>query len=150
MKLFLSRYVNKVDRNGRVSVPAAYRAVLKDQGFCGVVVYLSFANKCIEACSMKKIEELSNLIEKMDEFSDERNAFSLALLGGSLHLPFDSEGRIVLNSDFMKAVGIHDKAAFVGKGKTFEIWNPDDLDLAVSDARKLSLQRRSVLNERVL
>ena len=42
--MFLSTYVNKVDRKGRVSVPATFRASLaaETQRFPGVIVFPSY------------------------------------------------------------------------------------------------------------
>ena len=41
MALFLSRFDNKVDRKGRVSVPASFRADLTSDAFAGVVAFPS-------------------------------------------------------------------------------------------------------------
>ena len=59
MALFLSTIVNKVDRKGRVSVPAAFRVALADQGFNGVVVFPSISLSCIEGWGMTRMEELA-------------------------------------------------------------------------------------------
>ena len=37
MALFLDTFVNKIDRKGRVSVPATFRAALDGQAFHGIV-----------------------------------------------------------------------------------------------------------------
>ncbi len=148
MKLFLSTYINKVDKNGRVSVPAQFRSALKDQEFFGVVAYLSFTHKCIEACSMNRMEEISESIDSMEIFSEERDAFAIALLGGSQQLQFDTDGRVTLCPSLLSKVGISNKAAFVGKGVTFEIWNPDDLNVCINKSREIARDNRSLLRTR--
>ena len=40
-------------------------------------------------------------------------------------LPFDTEGRIVLPEDLAGYAHITDSAAFVGLGKSFQIWEPN-------------------------
>ncbi len=62
--LFLSTYQNKIDKKGRVSVPALFRAALvrvagKDEEFSGIIAYGSFINRCIEACGIDRIRKLS-------------------------------------------------------------------------------------------
>ena len=42
VELFFSTFVNKVDRKGRVSVPATFRAAVADQSFPGIIVFPSF------------------------------------------------------------------------------------------------------------
>ena len=40
--MFLSSYENKLDKKGRVSVPASYRSYLSNLGYNGVICYPSF------------------------------------------------------------------------------------------------------------
>lgn len=148
MALFLSTYVNKVDKKGRVSVPAPFRAVLSNQHFPGIVAYGSFINACIEACGMDRLERLYKQIEALDPFSEERDAFSNTILGGSQQLSFDSEGRVMLPDALMVQAGIDDQAVFVGKGETFEIWQPKAYEDYAVEARRLAAEKRSHLRSR--
>ena len=59
MALFLSRYDNKVDKKGRVSVPAPYRAALASQNFAGIVAYPSPVSDAVECCGMDRMERLA-------------------------------------------------------------------------------------------
>src|SRR6516162_9477638 len=47
--LFMSTYVNKVDRKGRVSVPATFRTAIADQSFDGIVAFPSLDYEALEA-----------------------------------------------------------------------------------------------------
>ncbi|MCD6034394.1 MAG: mraZ [Rickettsiales bacterium] len=145
MALFLSTYVNKVDKKGRVSVPALFRAALKDQVFEGIVAYGSFVNPCIEACAMGRIERLSESIDMLDPYSDERDAFAMTILGGSIQLPFDGEGRVMLTEKLVESAGITDHAVFVGKGATFEIWQPEAFERYAEKAKDLAKRERGAL-----
>ena len=142
--LFLSTFVNKIDRKGRVSVPSSFRALLT-QDFSGVIVYESISNKCIEACSLERIKKLSDGIDELDPYSDERDAFSSIILGGSVKLSFDSEGRVMLPSNLMKFANLTDKACFVGKGKTFEIWNPEKYEDHYTHAKDFARKNKALL-----
>jgi DNA-binding transcriptional regulator/RsmH inhibitor MraZ len=55
---------------------------------------------------------------------EERDAFTTAILGGSVQLGFDGEGRVVLPEALLKKAASPDTGIFVGKGATFEIWSP--------------------------
>lgn len=145
MALFLSTYVNKVDKKGRVSVPAQFRAILASQNFAGIVAYDSFINPCVEACGMDRLEKLHAQIETLDPFSEERDAFSAVLMGGSQQLAFDGEGRVMLSKTMMDAAGITEQVVFVGKGETFEIWEPKAFEEYMAEARKVAAERRSQL-----
>ena len=145
MALFLSTFTKKIDKKGRVSVPSTFRAVLGNESFNGIVAYQSFINPCIEACAMSRIEALSERIETLDPFSEEHDAFAATILGGSVQLSFDGEGRVNFQADLLESVEITDEAVFVGKGKTFEIWQPDAFAAHAAETRKLALDKRGLL-----
>ncbi len=128
MAVFLSTYVNKVDKKGRVSVPAEFRRVLGSDSFQGVVVFRSLQHPALEACSAEHMEQLSESLETLDLPPDEFEMIETTIFGGSVQLPFDSEGRIVLPSALSEFAGIVEEAAFVGRRKTFQIWQPATLD----------------------
>src|SRR5581483_12278244 len=69
--LFLSTFVNKVDRKGRVSVPATFREALAGQAFNGIVAYRSFKLPSVEASGIDRMEEMSARIAALDEFSED-------------------------------------------------------------------------------
>ncbi len=144
--LFLSTYINKVDKKGRVSVPASFRNSLNSQIFQGIIAYPSFVNECVEACGYERIELISNKIDSLDPYSQERDAFATAILGASLQLSFDSEGRVVLPEMLLQTAGIVESAVFVGKGQTFEIWNEERFKVHASRAREIALQNRLTLS----
>jgi MraZ protein len=146
MSLFLSTYINKIDKKGRVSVPSSFRNVLTiHSSFAGIVVYNSFINKCIEGCSMSRIEFLSQNIDFLDPYSDERDAFATTILGGSVQLPFDTEGRVLLPEVLIEFAQLTEQACFVGKGATFEIWEPKAFEEYANRAREIAKNNRSTL-----
>jgi MraZ protein len=124
--LFLSTHINKVDRKGRVSVPAAFRLALAEQSFSGIVVFPAIQSKALEGSGMDRLEELSARVDALPEFSEERDALS-AIFADSQALSFDSEGRIMLPPELCEHAGIvlEGSAAFVGLGRTFQIWEPN-------------------------
>ena len=145
MNIFLSKYTNKIDAKGRVSIPAGYRGALAKENFNGIIVYPSFKNNCIECCSMSRLEELSKIIQNLDPYSDERDAFETIVLGEAVQLQFDNEGRVILPNYLMEQVGITTQGCFVGKGLVFEIWNPDKFEDYRKNAKKIAEGNRFIL-----
>src|SRR5271167_514259 len=142
--LFLSTYVNKVDRKGRVSVPARFRETLSGQAFSGIVVYRSLKHAAMECCGFARIEQLSARLDQLPEFSDERDALS-SILADSQELAFDGEGRIVLPQPFCAHAGIGENAAFIGLGATFQIWEPERFARHQEEMRERARQRGMTL-----
>ncbi len=146
MNLFISTYANKVDKKGRVSVPAPFRSVLAKRGSSSVIAYSSFVRGCIEASGLDHFEKIYQSIESLDQFSDERDALSASIFGNCVELSLDTDGRILLPKDLIEQVGIEDKAVFMGKGGTFEIWSPERYDVYLEESRKLAKENRASLS----
>src|SRR5271166_6355434 len=121
--MFLSTYVNKVDRKGRVSVPATFRTTLSAQRFPGIVVFPSYKYPALEANGLEWMEELASRLDTLDKFSDEHENLEM-LFASSRELPFDTEGRIMLPSELAEHAAITENVAFVGVGRNFQLWEP--------------------------
>jgi len=134
MAVFLSSFVNKIDKKGRVSVPASFRTVLGTDT-SGIVVFRSLQYEALDGCSIAHLELLSQSLEKQDLPPDIFELIESTIFGGAVQLPFDSEGRISLPQNFMAAVGIKDEVAFVGRRKTFQLWDPAKLAVHENAAR---------------
>ena len=143
--MFLSTFENKLDKKGRVSVPASFRSYLSNLGYNGVVCYPSFNNYCIEAWPQDRIEKISNTIDTLNPFEEKKDYFATSILSESVSLQFDNEGRILLNMKLLKHAKIKKSMVFVGQGKTFQIWEPNIFEKFKAMARKkASLNRASL------
>ena len=143
--MFLSTYENRIDKKGRVSVPASFRSHLSNLGYNGVICYPSFNNQSIEACSQDRIEKLSASIDSLNPFEEKRDFFATSILSESISLQFDSEGRISLSSKLLKHAIIKNNMLFVGQGKTFQIWEPAVFEKFKAQAKKKSNLYRASL-----
>ena len=121
--MFLSTYENKLDKKGRVSVPASYRSYLSNIGYNGIICYPSFNNQCIEAWPQDRIEKISNAIDSLNPFEEKKDYFATSILSESINLQFDSEGRVQITPKLLKHAKIKKSMLFVGQGKTFQIGN---------------------------
>lgn len=135
MALFLSTYENKVDKKGRVSVPAPFRAALAGQAFQGIVLFRSHTHHCLEGFGMDTMEELSSRLDHYDLFSADQDDMATAIFGEAVQLPFDGDGRVILPAALMDFSGIDEKAAFVGMGRKFQLWAPDVFEARKAEAR---------------
>ncbi len=143
--MFLSTYENRIDKKGRVSVPASFRSYLSNLGYNGVVCYSSFNNQSIEAWPQDRIEKISNSIDTLNPFEEKRDFFATSILSESINLQFDSEGRITLTPKLLKHAQIKNSMVFVGQGKTFQIWEPTIFEKFKATARKKANLNRASL-----
>ena len=147
--MFLSTYENKLDKKGRVSVPASFRSYLSNLGYNGVICYPSFNNQCIESWPQDRIEKISNAIDSLNPFEEKKDYFATSILSESINLQFDSEGRVLLSSKLLKHAKIKNNMLFVGQGKTFQIWEPTIFEkFRVTASKKSNIHRASLKWER--
>lgn len=135
MALFLSTYTNKMDKKGRISVPAQFRAELSGQSFQGVVLFRSNIYPCIEGVAWSYMQDIGARLDEFDLFSAEQDDLATSVFGSAVQLPLDGDGRIILPSDLIGFSNLGEKASFVGLGSKFQIWNPADFETRREAAR---------------
>ena len=135
MELFLSTFVNKVDRKGRVSVPATFRSTLATHRHPNQVVLMpSFKYDAIDGTGSDHLTEMMESLNTLDQYSDRRDELSL-IFAESRALQIDGEGRIVLPDDLKNHAHIEDEVAFVGLGTMFQLWQPQRFNAHRAEAR---------------
>ncbi len=139
---------NRLDAKGRVSIPAPFRAALKvADGSDAVRVILRPSHKqaSIEGWSVAGFDRLAAGLQKLNEFSDDRDDLAFALYGLASPLEPDREGRISLPEHLGAHAGLAEGVVFVGLGDRFEIWEPAALDRRMAAAQANSRARALTL-----
>lgn len=147
MATFLSSYTNKVDKKGRVSVPADFRAELALQSRQTVVVYAAPDEGFLFAWGYDDFLQFAERIKRLPPMSKERQRLGRSILAAARPLGFDSEGRIMLPEPFMKIAGVTEQALFAGQGEYFTIWDPARYDAKQADDMAFYEADLSVLSE---
>ncbi len=143
--LFMDTVYNKVDAKGRVSLPSDYRAIVKELS-SEIVCYRSLTAPCIEGCLEETLDKLATDIENAtDFFSETQDNLTNLVFGDAKRFTFDSTGRIVLSDKLLQHAHISDTAVFVGKGRKFQIWNPENWAKEEARIRAEVLKNRPVL-----
>ncbi|OJW50362.1 MAG: division/cell wall cluster transcriptional repressor MraZ [Alphaproteobacteria bacterium 41-28] len=148
MALFLSTFINKLDKKGRVSVPASFRLALSGQTFQGIVAFRSYKLPAIEGMGIDRMQRLSDSVDQLDLFSDAQDDLTATIFADSHMLAFDGDGRIVLPQALLEHAKIQDNVAYVGHGATFQIWNPDAFEAYQQEARKRVQDKQATLKLR--
>jgi len=134
MDRFVSHYMLRLDAKGRVSVPAAFRAVLARDGFDGLYCHPAPDRPALDAGGNALLAEIDALVAGFSPYSDQREQFSLSLYGSSETLKIDAEGRVTLTETLKAHAGISDAVAFVGLGHKFRIWEPGRFRAELAEA----------------
>ncbi len=145
MALFLSTYINKIDKKGRVSVPALYRSTLAQTHFQGFIAFRSYKSLCVEGCDISRMEKLSQSVDQLDLFSDEQDDLTSVIFSDSRQISFDQDGRVILPEDLCEYAKIENHVSFVGRGPTFQIWNPEIYKQHQQDARERLIKKKTTI-----
>jgi len=141
MDRFVSTFTNRIDAKVRVSIPAAFRAVLERDryeagGGLGIYCYPSLDAPALDAGGERLAQKIDRLLSGLPDYSDERDELSVALYGDVQVLAVDGDGRIVLPEPLRAHAGIATQITFVGLGDKFQMWSPERFTERREQARR--------------
>ena len=145
MRLFLSTYIHKIDKKGRVSLPSTYRTIINENNSFELILFKSFKFKAIEGCNYKRIETIAKNIDHLDIFSDDQDDFTTSIFSELKPVNLDTEGRFVIPEDYKDYAKINNEAIFFGQGHSFQIWNPDSAKLRQEESRNRLIKEKKTL-----
>jgi len=138
---FLSTYVNKIDAKGRVSVPARFREILEEQEARTIYARVATSGPAIVAGGPAWIATLHGMVDDHDPTGELHNDFAYTLLGDTVELTVDTEGRVTFPENLLRYAQIGETAAFIGLGSYFEVWEPQALEERKMKARRATKER---------
>ncbi len=156
MTMFMSTITGKIDAKGRVSVPSVFRSAISAQNGAtqsgsplpspqGIFVYPSFTEGAIEGGGHALMNDIGTMVDRLDLFTEERDALAASLFADSHHLTFDADGRVSLPATLLTHAGIEKELCFVGLGGKFQIWNPQSFADFRAKSRAMALEQRGLL-----
>ena len=150
--MFLSTFLMRVDKKGRVSVPASFRAALSADASPSIVAFGTLGLPAIDARGRAEFESLlstlrshsvANLGPDHAMLGSATPSADQIVAAAAAEIPFDSEGRVILPETFLTHAGISDQVKFVGRGSFFQMWSPGKF--AEREAEELRLMRERLL-----
>ena len=148
MNLFLSKFKNKIDVKGRVSISVSFRNILLKDVSQKMFCYPSLDAQAIDAGGQSLSKEIYALMDNLDPYSDERDYLSTALFGLSEELKIDNDGRVILSDALIDHAQIKDEVTFVGLGQKFQIWEPLKFESYLQQAQKKVKEQRLLLSKK--
>ncbi len=142
MDLFVSKYFNKIDKKGRVSLPSSFRNVLPRTNRNEIILYKSIKTPSIEGCGVGRLKEIAKRINNLDFFSEDYDDFSTSIFSEIITTKIDKEGRFLIPDDLKEYAKINKEAAFYGQGYFFQIWDPKNGNI------NSKIRRKRLLNEK--
>ena len=129
MTALVGRHICRIDKKGRVSIPKSFREVFSTKNADHVYLYPSFKYSALEACGEDFISQVVASLNTLDMFSDDQDDVASTILENSVKLKYDSDGRVIIPKLLLKHAKIETGAVFVGRGITFQIWEPSAYEI---------------------
>jgi MraZ protein len=142
MDRFLSSSVNRIDSKGRVSVPAHFRTILARRTMPELYALRCLDMPALDVGGLDLLDRYEARLAKEDPFQRTADDMSFFIHGDGAFLKLDGEGRIVITDFIRDHTGIASEAAFVGRGATFQIWEPERLKRHAAEVRARLLKLR--------
>ena len=137
---FTGEYVQKVDGKGRMSIPADFRRVLESgdptwtEGLTPALylLYGDHLREQLQVYSAVEFDAIAARIKAMPLGDANRTRLSRLILGQSIRLEVDKDGRIVMPIRQRQKLGLTEgEVYFSGVGDHFEIWKADTFSASV-------------------
>ncbi|SHK08845.1 MraZ protein [Roseomonas rosea] len=141
MTHFMGTFTGKLDKKGRVSVPASFRSALERLGTLELVLRLSHRDPCVEAWPLPTFEAMAGGLDRLDVFSDAHDDLSLSLFADAFPMRPDGDGRLVLPEELIGHAKLTEAVSFMGLGKQFQIWEPEAARARTEAARQRARER---------
>lgn len=121
--MFIGEFQHKLDGKGRMSIPAKFRAYLKN----GAVVTRGLDN-CLTVYPMPEWEELANKLAALPISNSNSRAFSRFMLSGASDVQLDKSGRILIPEYLRTFAHLKTKNLVVitGLQNRLEIWSVEE------------------------
>jgi MraZ protein len=91
------------------------------------------------------MNDIGKMVERLDLYTEERDALAASLFADSYHLNFDADGRVSLPAALLAHARIEKELSFVGLGGKFQIWNPQSFADFRAKSRAMALEQRGIL-----
>lgn len=134
LESFYGRHDHTIDKKGRLSVPAAYRAeILRRSDMPSILT--SYDNHLALYPREYWRDNIEGGLAKISEWDKEGQAFRRLVVGGATECPVDSQGRILIPSNLRTHAKLESKVTLVGVLDFIEIWDTELYELHNDDTR---------------
>ena len=133
----MSTYETKIDKKGRISIPARYRLLLEKSNE-ELILFSTPESNYVQGCGNNYIKRLWETNLELDQISNEA-LYIQDILSDSNHAKIDAEGRILLSERLIEIAKLTSNVLFAGRGETFQIWDPRNFNIVKEERSKKAI-----------
>ena len=145
MDLFLSKFINNIDKKGRVTLPSLFRNALPKTNRNEVILFKSLKFPAIEGCSTERINNIASRVNELDIFSDDQDDFATSIFSEVIPTKIDKEGRFLIPENLKNYANILTEVTFIGQGHYFQIWESKSALVRQKQSRERLVREKRTL-----
>ncbi|WEV74900.1 division/cell wall cluster transcriptional repressor MraZ [Bifidobacterium sp. ESL0798] len=126
--LLLGTYTPKIDRKGRMALPAKMRAQLG----AGMVMARG-QEKCVYLLPQNEFRRITARIQRASMGNKATRSYLRVFLSGAVESEPDKQGRVLVPQTLRSYAGLGDDIVVIGVGTRAEIWNKESWDAYLAD-----------------
>ena len=139
---FTGTHRSKVDRKGRMSIPARLRRVIEagdpewgpDKPMTAKVLYGKHLGDSLQVMTVEEFRAKMGRILAMPDQDPNKNKLRQLFMGFSDDLTVDKDGRCIMPLRFREKMGvIEGELAFMGQGDFFQIWKAETFEDTIDE-----------------
>ncbi len=134
--IFRGHFRHTLDKVGRCSLPASFRAVLEQEGSSSVVLtnYVADGARCLDGYSSTSWGVLEQKLSAKSRFDPQLRQFENFYLARAADCGVDGHGRINIPSYLRAYAGLEKNVIFTATLRGFRVWDVRVWDVIFSDA----------------
>lgn len=121
--IFAGEYEHRIDRQGRVSVPARFRPAFEK----GIVLSRAY-DRCVMVYTPEEFAEVAGEIKKQPPTRADARRLARLTFSGAYELEMDRHGRVLVPPPLRQYAGLEQDVVIVGTGRFLEIWSREAWD----------------------
>ncbi|MDF7664679.1 division/cell wall cluster transcriptional repressor MraZ [Bifidobacterium sp. ESL0745] len=121
--LLLGTYTPKIDKKGRMALPAKMRAQLGE----GMVMARG-QEKCVYLLPQTEFRRIASRIQRASMGNKATRSYLRVFLSGAVEGEPDKQGRVLVPQTLRSYAGLGDDIVVIGVGTRAEIWNKESWD----------------------
>ena len=145
MITFIGEYGAKLDDNGRVVFPSAFKSLMPSEGDLRFVVRKDIFEECLEMYTFDEWQRQSEEVKsKLDFFNKEHAIFWREYMRNRAIVEPDGKlGRISIPKKLLESIGVTKEVVFSGNDYKIEIWSKEKYEASgISKAEYIAIAGR--------
>ena len=128
--MFRGQFEHAIDDKGRLSIPAKFREVLREEK----TLVLTGSESFLTAYPLTEWRALEERLRANPKFKREQRDFLRFVYSSAEDVAMDSQGRVLIPQGLRQRAGIGREVVIIGVMDTLEIWDKARWDAKVASA----------------